>query len=177
MTETVTSTTVTPVPIATTDPRVARAIELIWREAELLDTKAYESWDALYTADGFYVIPIDPEAERFDDILNMVYDDARMRRMRVARMTEGYAIAAVDAARTVRTVSRFVPQSVSDDEVVVRSAQILVAYKRERHDLWAADLVHRIRLSPDGPTGDRIVQKIVRLVDSESAVPAAGFLL
>ncbi|WP_232666557.1 aromatic-ring-hydroxylating dioxygenase subunit beta [Pseudonocardia sp. TRM90224] len=168
-------------PIPTTDPRVVRAIELIWREAELLDRKAYESWNALYTDDGFYVIPIDPEAERFDDILNMVYDDARMRRMRVARMTEGHAIAAVDAARTVRTVSRFVPESVSEsmsgDEVVVRSAQILVAYKRERHDLWAADLVHRIRLSADSPAGDQIVQKIVRLVDSGSAVPAAGFLL
>ncbi|MGI5127827.1 aromatic-ring-hydroxylating dioxygenase subunit beta [Pseudonocardia sp. CA-107938] len=157
-----------------TDPLVTRAIELIWREAELLDRKAYAAWNALYTDDGFYVIPIDPAAERFDDILNMVYDDARMRRMRVTRMTEGHAIAAVDAARTVRTVSRFVPESVSGDEVVVRSAQILVAYKRERHDLWAADLVHRIRLSPDG---DRIVQKVVRLVDSESAVPAAGFLL
>jgi 3-phenylpropionate/cinnamic acid dioxygenase small subunit len=166
-----------PEPIPTTDPRVTRAIELIWREAELLDRKAYEAWDALYTDDGFYVIPIDPEAERFDDILNMVYDDARMRRMRVTRMTEGYAIAAVDAARTVRTVSRFVPESVSDGAVVVRSAQVLVAYKRGKHDLWAADLVHRIRLSPEGPAGDRIVQKIVRLVDSESAVPAAGFLL
>lgn len=177
MTETVTPTASGAAPIPTTDPRVARAIELIWREAELLDHKAYETWDALYTDDGFYVIPIDPEAERFDDILNMVYDDARMRRMRVARMTEGYAIAAVDAARTVRTVSRFVPESASDDEVVVRSAQVLVAYKRENHDLWAADLVHRIRLSADGPAGDRIVQKIVRLVDSESAVPAAGFLL
>ena len=71
-------------------------------------------------------------------------------------------------------MSRFVPESVSEDEVVVRSAQILVAYKRDRHHLWAADLVHRIRLAPDG---DRIVHKIVRLVDSESAVPAAGFLL
>ena len=51
-------------------------------------------------------MPIDPETEDFAGTLNMVYDDARMRRMRVNRMTEGYAIAAVDAARTVRTVSR-----------------------------------------------------------------------
>lgn len=104
----------------------------------------------------------------------MVYDDARMRRMRVARMTEGYALAAVDSARTVRTVSRFVPETVSDEEVVLRSAQILVAYKRGNHDLWAADLVHRIRFSPEG---DRIALKVVRLVNSDDAVPAAGFLL
>ncbi|WIY01137.1 aromatic-ring-hydroxylating dioxygenase subunit beta [Amycolatopsis mongoliensis] len=170
MPETVTA----PAPVPTTDPRVVRAIDLAWREAELLDRKDYETWIGLYTDDGSYVIPIDPDTDDFAGTLNMVYDDARMRRMRVTRMTEGYAIAAVDAARTVRTVSRFVPESVTDDEVVLRSAQVLIAYKRGRHDIWAADLVHHIRLSP---SGDRIVLKVVRLVDSEDAVPAAGFLL
>jgi 3-phenylpropionate/cinnamic acid dioxygenase small subunit len=159
---------------ASTDPRVVRAIELVWREAELLDRKDYPVWKELYTADAFYVVPIDPETEDFAGSLNMIYDDARMRDMRVTRMIEGYAIAAVDAARTVRTVSRFVPQSVTDEEVVLRSAQILIAYKRGRHDIWAADVRHRIRLSGDG---DRIAEKVVRLVDSEDAVPAAGFLL
>ncbi|GAA4826789.1 aromatic-ring-hydroxylating dioxygenase subunit beta [Saccharopolyspora rosea] len=174
MTET---TTQIPDPIPVTDPRVARAVELIWREAELLDRKEYASWNELYAEDAFYVVPIDPETEDFAGTLNMVYDDARMRRMRVNRMTEGYAIAAVDAARTVRTVSRFVPRSASDTEVVVRSAQVLVAFKRGHHDIWAADLEHRVRLSADGPAADRIAQKVVRLVDSEHAVPAAGFLL
>jgi hypothetical protein len=92
-------------------------------------------------------------------------------------MTEGHSLAAVDAARTVRTVSRFVPAAVTDTEVVLRSAQILVAYKRGRHDLWVGDVEHRIRLGSEGPTGDRIVRKVVRLVDSQGAPPAAGFLL
>lgn len=170
-----------PAPVPTTDPAVVRAIELVWREAELLDRADYLRWESLYADDATYVVPIDPDTEDFDGTLNMVYDDARMRQMRVVRMTEGYAIAAVDAARTVRTVSRFVPESVTGSaggtEVVLRSAQVLVAFKRDRHDLWAADLRHRIRLAADGPAGDRIVQKVVRLVNSESAVPAAGFLL
>jgi 3-phenylpropionate/cinnamic acid dioxygenase small subunit len=180
MTETVTDTTslrtsVAGVPL--TDPRVVRAIELVWREAELLDRADHVAWDALYAEDAVYVIPIDGDVEEFDDVLNMVYDDTRMRRMRVVRMTEGHSLAAVDAARTVRTVSRFVPAAVTDTEVVLRSAQILVAYKRGRHDLWVGDVEHRIRLGSEGPTGDRIVRKVVRLVDSQGAPPAAGFLL
>ncbi|WP_039739104.1 aromatic-ring-hydroxylating dioxygenase subunit beta [Saccharomonospora halophila] len=163
--------------VRTTDARVARAIELVWREAELLDRPDYVRWNELFTEDGFYVVPIDPETDDFAGTLNMIYDDARMREMRVTRMTEGYAIAAVDAARTVRTVSRFVPESVSDTEVVLRSAQVLIAYKRGRHDIWASDVTHRVRLAEDGPAGDRITLKVVRLVDSEGAVPAAGFLL
>jgi 3-phenylpropionate/cinnamic acid dioxygenase small subunit len=167
----------TGVPTSLTDARVLRAVELIWREADLLDRKEYEAWNELYSADGHYIVPIDPVTEDFDNTLNMVYDDARMRGMRVTRMTEGYAIAAVDAARTVRTVSRFVPTSVDDDEVVLRSAQVLIAYKRGRHDIWAGEVEHRIRLSAEGPGGDRILRKVVRLVDSEGAPPAAGFLL
>ncbi|RZQ61410.1 aromatic-ring-hydroxylating dioxygenase subunit beta [Amycolatopsis suaedae] len=162
--------------LSLTDRRVARAVELVWREAELLDRPDYAAWNELFTGDGIYVVPIDRDATDFAASLNMVYDDARMRRLRVNRMTEGYAIAAVDAARTVRTVSRFVPESVADDEVVLRSAQVLIAYKRGRHDIWAADLVHRIRLSAGDPAGDRIALKVVRLVDSDDAVPAAGFL-
>lgn len=159
-----------------TDERVTRAVDLIWREAELLDRKQYHAWAELYADDGIYVIPIDTETDDFENTLNMVYDDARMRAMRVARMTEGYALAAVDAANTVRTVSRFVPRSVDDSDVTVTAGQVLVAFKRGRHDLWAADVEYAIRLGAVA-ADDRIVRKVVRLVDAADVVPAAGFLL
>jgi 3-phenylpropionate/cinnamic acid dioxygenase small subunit len=162
--------------VPTSDSRVSRAIDLVWREAELLDRKRYADWQELYADDATYVIPIDRDAEDFEDILNMVFDDKRMRAMRVTRMTEGYAIAAVDAATTVRTVSRFVPAEVSDTHVQLRAAQVLVAFKRGRHDLWAADVDYTIRLGALGAQ-DRLVRKVIRLVDSADAVPAAGFLL
>lgn len=158
------------------DSRVVRAVEMVWREAAVLDAKEYHQWNALYAEDGIYVIPIDRAAEEFDDLLNMVYDDARMRGMRVTRMTEGYALAAVDSAITVRTVSRFVPTAVSDDEVKLTAAQVLVAFKRGRHNLWAGDLDYTIRLGAK-VADDRIARKVVRLIDSADAVPAAGFLL
>ncbi|WZH51219.1 MAG: aromatic-ring-hydroxylating dioxygenase subunit beta [Nocardioides alkalitolerans] len=172
--------TLTPAParsaVAIDDPRVRRAIELVWHEADLLDRKEYDAWQALYADDAIYVIPIERDAEDFDDILNMVYDDQRMRAMRVTRMTEGHAIAAVDAAVTVRTVSRFVVTGVEDSVVSLRAAQVLVAFKRGTHDLWAGDVDYRIRLGADRAE-DRFVRKVVRLVDADAATPAAGFLL
>ena len=162
--------------ISVADPRVVRAIELAWREAELLDRKQYAAWQELYADDALYVIPIDRDADEFEDVLNMVFDDKRMRAMRVTRMTQGYAIAAVDAATTTRTVSRFVPAQVTDTQVKLRAAQILVAFKRGRHDLWAADLDYTVRLGA-GAADDRLVRKVIRLIDSADAVPATGFLL
>lgn len=156
------------------DPRVLRAIELVWWEATLLDRKAYEDWKALYTDDAIYVIPIERDGEDFEANLNMVYDDARMREMRVTRLVEGYSISANDAAHTARTVSRFSVDSVSDSEVRLRSAQLLISYKRGDHALLGADLTHVVRLSEDG---DRIALKVVRLLNSDESVNASGYLL
>lgn len=163
-------------PVSVADPRVVRAIELAWREAALLDAKDYRAWQDLYADDAVYVIPIDREAEDFEQRLNMVFDDKRMRALRVDRMTQGYAIAVVDAAATVRTVSRFVPIHVGETAVALRAAQVLVAYKRGEHQLWAADVDYTIRLGTS-PDKDRFVRKVIRLVDADAAVPAAGFLL
>lgn len=156
------------------DPRVVRAIELIWREAQLLDDKAYEEWETLFTTDGKYVIPVDPDTEDFESSLNMVYDDARMRRMRITRLVEGYSMSAVAAARTSRTVSRITVEDMSETTVTLRSAQVLVGFKREAFQILGADLTHRIRFTGDDA---RIELKLIRLVNSDSAVNASGFLL
>ena len=156
------------------DPRVLRAIELIWREAALLDAKDYLQWESMYTDDARYVVPIDPDTEDFESSLNMVYDDKRMRRLRVERMLQGYSQSAVAAARTVRVVSRFTVESVADDAVTVKSAQILSAFKRNKFTTIGAELTHRISL--DGGD-DKISLKVARLIDSEDAVGAFGFLL
>lgn len=157
------------------DPRVLRAIALVWKEAELLDAKDYPAWEALYTDDAHYVIPIDPDTDDFDSSLNMVYDDQRMRRLRVERMMQGYAPSAVAAARTVRIVSRFTVSDVSDDTVILRSAQILNAFKRDAFSTIGAELTHTISLGSDG--NDRISLKVARLIDSEDAVSASGYLV
>jgi len=156
------------------DSRVLRAIELIWREAALLDAKDYLQWETMYTDDARYVVPIDPDTDDFESSLNMVYDDKRMRRLRVERMLQGYSPSAVAAARTVRVVSRFTVESVSDDAVTMKSAQILSAFKRNEFTTIGAELTHRISLDGDD---DKISLKVARLIDSEDAVGAFGFLL
>ncbi|EID71838.1 MULTISPECIES: aromatic-ring-hydroxylating dioxygenase subunit beta [Rhodococcus] len=156
------------------DTRVLQAIELIWHEAALLDAKDYQAWDALWTDEGRYVIPIDPDTDDFDGSLNMVNDDTRMRRMRIERLTSGYSMSALAAARTVRTVSRFTVEERTEDSITVRSAQILVGFKRDDQQTLAADVTHRIRYTERGPRFDL---KVIRLVNSQAAVNASGYLL
>jgi 3-phenylpropionate/cinnamic acid dioxygenase small subunit len=152
----------------------AGAIEFIWREAELLDRKDYQAWLSLWEPAGIYVVPIDHDTTDFAATLNYAYDDQDMREKRVQRMTSGYSASASDAARTVRTVSRFTLSSETSGEVEVNSAQIIVAYKRGKSTLFAAELTHRISFASGEP---RIVQKVIRLIDSTETLSAIGFLL
>jgi 3-phenylpropionate/cinnamic acid dioxygenase small subunit len=152
----------------------ARAVEFIWRKAELLDRKDYRAWLDLWDPSGVYVVPIDPQATDFAATLNYAFDDRDMREKRVERMMSGYSASASDAARTVRTVSRFTRSNDSADVIEVNSAQVLVAYKRDVATLFAADLAHTIAFDNDEP---RLVRKVIRLIDSTDTLSAIGFLL
>ena len=153
---------------------MARAIAFIWKEAELLDKKDYAAWQALWTEDGYYVVPIDPDTTDYAASLNYAYDNAHMRKIRIERLTSGHAMSAVDAAATVRTVSRFVPVHLSEELVEITSAQVLVGYKRQQHTMFVANVTHRLRFTPQGP---KIEQKVIRLINSMDSLNALVFLL
>ena len=78
------------------------------------------------------------------------------------------------AAKTIRTVSRFRLVEAAGDIVEVNSAQLLYAYKRGVHTPFVADLNHRIRFTDGVPTLER---KVVRLINSTDSLSALGFLL
>jgi 3-phenylpropionate/cinnamic acid dioxygenase small subunit len=155
---------------------LSKAIELIWREATLLDHKRYDEWLKLWEPAGVYVVPIDRNAVDFENTLNYIYDDHNMRQKRVERMMDGTAGSVVDSALTVRTVSRFVELPLEDDAaiVAVSAAQILIAYKRGVGTIFAADVIYRIRADQAEPL---IEQKIVRLVNSMDTLNSIGFLM
>ncbi|KVD87301.1 aromatic-ring-hydroxylating dioxygenase [Burkholderia sp. ABCPW 14] len=152
----------------------ARAVEFIWREAELLDRRDYRGWLDLWHPAGRYVVPIDPAATDFEATLNYVYDDHEMREKRTQRMLSGHSASASDAARTVRTVSRFTLERESADTIEVKSAQVVVAYKRGVATLFAADVTHKLDMRDSDV---RLAGKVIRLIDSTEALSAIGFLL
>lgn len=155
------------------DQRVRRAIAFVWHEATLLDDRRYADWEALWADDGRYIMPVDPHTTDFDASPTLVNDDASMRHFRIEQLV-GASTPAGAAPRTVRTVSRFSVVEVTEDEVELRSAQLLVGYKQRELVYFAADLTHRIRFEADYPL---LVLKAVRLVNSEGEVDPTGFLL
>ena len=74
----------------------------------------------------------------------------------------------------MRTVSRFTLSNDSADIVEVKSSQIIIAYKRGVSTIFAADLTHKISMANGEP---RLVEKVIRLINSTEALNAIGFLL
>ena len=101
-------------------------------------------------------------------------DDAEMRAARVKRLLSGFSMSSAPPARTVRTVSRFVPLATEDGAIVIRAAQILAEYKYERMRVLAADVEYRIVRQADGLKMDR---KVVTLVNCDDFQHGIGYLL
>jgi 3-phenylpropionate/cinnamic acid dioxygenase small subunit len=150
------------------------ASEFLWHEAHLLDRRDYAAWLDLWSDDGLYIVPIDASDGDYANRLNYIYDNAAMRRMRVARLESSFSMSALTAAKTVRTTSRFVANESRDGELDLTAAQVLVEYRRDRTQTLGADLDVTLRRSSNGLC---VAKKVVRLVNSEDAVNAVGYLL
>ena len=158
------------------DARIAlqAAVEFIWLEADMLDRHDYVAWLRLWTAAGRYVIPVERDVADYAGALNIAYDDGAMREARVKRLNSGLSMSANSAARTVRTVSRFVPLLVLLDSIELRCAQHIVEQKREHTRVLAADVTYRIVRAKGGFELDL---KVVQLIDSDEAQRGFGYLL
>lgn len=150
------------------------AVRFISTEADCLDHRDYAGWLDLWADDGIYVVPIDPDTDDFAATLNYAYDDKTMRRMRVARLTSGESTSARDASATLRSLSRF--RLLGDEnatELQIRCAQHLVEYRHDTFRTYAANVTYRVRRDSQGL---RLVEKVVRLINSADALAGMSFL-
>lgn len=149
-----------------------RVTQFIWGEADLLDRKDYDAWLTLWTQDGHYILPIG-DIEDYQNVLNLAYDNAAMRRMRIDRFKAGFSISSAPPAQTVRTLSRFVISAEDDREVQVRCAQHLVEDKFGRQRLFAANVTYVLARAGEGFL---IRDKIVRLLNSDGILTSISYL-
>lgn len=159
----------------TTTPPIAmaEAVAFIWAENELLDRLAYKDWLKLWTADGFYIVPISRDGGDPAGALNVAYDNQEMREARAKRLLSGFSMSSAPPARTVRSTSRFVVQSVDAERIVLRCAQVLVEYKYDRTRTLGADLTYELVRSGDTFL---IARKTILFLNSDEHLFGIGYL-
>ncbi|TAH41873.1 MAG: hypothetical protein EYC67_16735 [Betaproteobacteria bacterium] len=153
---------------------ITQVAAFIWQEADMLDHGEYAQWLESWTADGLYIVPIDPQQTDFANTLNYAYDNADMREKRVARLGSGESISTSPVPRTVRDVSRFRVLANDGSNVTVRCAQNLREFRKDVLKHYTADVTFELVRSGGSFL---IKRKIVRLINSTDTLQGIGYIL
>ena len=72
--------------MASTDVTERQLIDFVVAEARLLDEKRYEEWNALFTDDAFYWVPLTPGQPDGINHTSHLYEDKLLRELRIERL-------------------------------------------------------------------------------------------
>jgi benzoate/toluate 1,2-dioxygenase subunit beta len=153
------------------DLREAEAF--LYREARLADAFALEEWEALWTDDAVYHVPVDEHADPRNH-MSIVFDNRSRIATRIKQLQTGRRHSQRPPSRLCRSVTNVEVLGHDGADTVVGSVvQVLESRDRGR-TWWVGRVTHRLR-RVDGEL--RMAAKTVVLVDSDRALPTMSFLL
>jgi 3-phenylpropionate/cinnamic acid dioxygenase small subunit len=140
-------------------------------EARLLDDRRFGEWEALFTDDGRYWLPIDPERDAAGSI-SIIYDDRQRLHERVYRLTQTPVLDQNPPSRTVHFVSNIeVEPGAGNGDSTVRCNHLIAEMRPGgpgqaglNAPRWFAARCEYLLRQHDG--GWRIAQKKVVLLNS-----------
>ena len=101
-----------------------QAEDILFQEAYLLDRLRLDEWNALFTDDGLYWMPIDPEAD-ISVHASLMYDTPLRREERVFHLLHNVFPAQSPRSRTQHLVSNVMVEPGAGGAALVRSAQVV----------------------------------------------------
>jgi benzoate/toluate 1,2-dioxygenase subunit beta len=153
--------------------------QFLYREARLADEGDYDAWEALWTDDALYWVPIAGEGGDPQRQMSLIYDNRRRISTRLEQLRTGKRYAQAPRSNLRRLLSnieflggRDNPDGDIDLEV---GANFLAIESRSRGTrLWGGRTTYRLRRQEDGL---RLAYKKVVLVDNDQPLPTLGFLI
>jgi len=148
-------------------PSRAECEAFLVHEAELLDDGRFEDWLALFTANAWYWVPIEPNQESPVTTVSLMYDDRRLLETRVRRLAGPRMHAQEPRSRTSRIVANVTLRERRPASSLVRSKFIMFEYRRSDQRLFAGTCFHELVRTQEGL---QIASKRVDLVNCDAAL-------
>jgi 3-phenylpropionate/cinnamic acid dioxygenase small subunit len=147
---------------------VPECVELIYREAFLLDEGRYEEWLQLFSPGGRYWVPLSRSQGERDARLSIADEDMDLLRLRVERLASGRAHSQQPASVMQHVLQQPMLGEESTDTRVFRTAFTYSECRQDEVVVLHGHYVHRlVRL--DGQW--RIELKRVNLLNAASRLP------
>lgn len=149
------------------EPRLSQgeAEELLYRQAEFIDTRDFESLIELFTPDGTYWIPARPGDTDPKTQLSFLYDDVPSMAARCERLLDGGTGGQQPRTRCSHIVSNVrIVGSTADGAFVVRSRFHVTQFRRDAMKSYAGSYTHHLVVTGEGI---RIRSQRVDLIDCD----------
>ena len=149
----------------------------VMREARLLDERRYEEWNALFTDDAIYWVPLVPNQPEGLDHTSHLYEDKLLRELRIERLKSPRAFSQQPPTRSLHLLQA--PTVEPDDparpdERLVRTVFQYTESQGDELNTFVGVCWHRLVVE-DGAL--RIRQKRVDLINSDAALPAVQLFI
>ena len=151
-------------------------IDFVVREARLLDEKRYEEWNALFTDDAYYWVPLVPDQEDGLNHTSHLYEDKLLRDLRIERLKSPRAFSQQPPSRChhllqVPTVEVYEP---SANRYVLRTEFHYTESQGDELQFYVGSCFHHLTMV-DGAL--RMTLKRVNLLNCDAALPAVQLFL
>jgi 3-phenylpropionate/cinnamic acid dioxygenase small subunit len=146
-------------------------VDFVVREARLLDARRFEEWNALFTDDGIYWVPLVPDQADGINHTSHMYEDKLLRELRIERLKSPRAFSQQPPSRShhllqAPTVESFDPEAQS---FVVRCEFHYTESQRDELQFYVGTCFHHLTVR-EGAL--RITLKRVNLLNPDAALPA-----
>jgi 3-phenylpropionate/cinnamic acid dioxygenase small subunit len=157
------------------DVDLLREVEqFIYREARLQDELEYDAWEALWTDDAIYWVPVNADDSDPEREMSVIYDNRSRISTRIKQLHTGKRHSQNPPSRLRRLISNVEVLGSDGDDVLV-GANFLVYESRERGvTLWAGRSEYRLRRE-EGEW--RMARKSVYLVNNDRPLNTLAFLI
>jgi 3-phenylpropionate/cinnamic acid dioxygenase small subunit len=151
-------------------------IDFVVRECRLLDAKQYEAWNALFTDDAFYWIPL---AHGQTDPLNHnshMYEDKLLRDLRIERLKSPRAFSQQPPSRChhLLQVPTVEESDAAANRYVVRTEFHYTESQGDEMQFYVGTFFHHLTVR-DG--GLKMTLKRVDLLNCDAALPAVQLFI
>jgi benzoate/toluate 1,2-dioxygenase beta subunit len=123
---------------------LSRCEEFLLHEARLLDDGKFDAWLALFTPDGWYWVPSEPNQPDPFETVSLIYDDRRLLETRVRRLASPRMYSQEPRSRTSRMIGNITIEEFDGDAATVRSKFVMIEYRREQQHLFGGTAFHHL---------------------------------
>ncbi len=151
-------------------------VELVYREARLLDARAFDEWNLLYTDDAIYWIPLVPDQPDGVNHTSHMHEDKLLRSLRIERLKSARAYSQQPPSRCHHVLQAPLVEQfdATGGRFVTRTEFHYTETRGDEVQFYVGSAFHEFRLV-DGAL--RISHKRVNLLNSDAALPSVQLFI